>query len=276
MADLPASIGAALVLARGRLPASEARLFLREILGCTAAQIAAYPERALAAGQAGRFVELLTRRVAGEPVAYLLGEREFYGRRFGVSPAVLIPRPETELVVDLVLARVAPGSVPAILDLGTGSGALAVTLALEIPAAQVTAVDFSPSALDVARANAAALAASVRFVESDWFAALDAARFDFIVSNPPYIAENDPHLAQGDVRFEPATALAAGPTGLDDLRRITAAAPGFLADSGWLMMEHGYDQAAVVRDLLVAAGFVEVASAQDLAGIERISFGRRP
>jgi len=276
MADLPASIGAALALARGRLPASEARLFLREILGCTAAQIAAYPERALAAGQAGRFVELLTRRVAGEPVAYLLGEREFYGRRFGVSSAVLIPRPETELVVDLVLARVVPGSTPAILDLGTGSGALAVTLALEIPAAQVTAVDFSPSALDVARANAAALAAPVRFVESDWFAALDAARFDFIVSNPPYIAENDPHLAQGDVRFEPATALAAGPTGLDDLRRISAAAPGFLAAGGWLMMEHGYDQAAAVRALLVAAGFVEVASAQDLAGIERISFGRRP
>ena len=276
MADLPTSIGAALALARGRLPASEARLLLREILGCTAAQIAAYPERALAAGQAGRFVELLTRRVAGEPVAYLLGEREFYGRRFGVSPAVLIPRPETELVVDLVRARVAPGSAPAILDLGTGSGALAVTLALEVPAAQVTAVDFSASALSVARANAAALAASVRFVESDWFAALDAARFDFIVSNPPYIAENDPHLAQGDVRFEPATALAAGPTGLDDLRRISAAAPGFLAAGGWLMMEHGYDQAAAVRDLLVAAGFVEVASAQDLAGIERISFGRRP
>ncbi|WP_300438186.1 peptide chain release factor N(5)-glutamine methyltransferase [Zoogloea sp.] len=277
MADLPTSVGAALALARGRLPASEARLLLREILGCTAAQIAAYPERALAAGQAGRFVELLTRRVAGEPVAYLLGEREFYGRRFGVSPAVLIPRPETELVVDLVLARVAPGSAPAILDLGTGSGALAVTLALEIPAAQVTAVDFSPAALIVARANAAALAASVRFVESDWFAALDAAAgFDFIVSNPPYIAENDPHLAQGDVRFEPATALASGPAGLDDLRRITAAAPGFLAAGGWLMMEHGYDQAAAVRALLVAAGFVEVASAQDLAGIERISFGRRP
>jgi len=276
MADLPASIGAALALARGRLPASEARLLLREILGCTAAQIVAYPERALAAGQAGRFVELLTRRVAGEPVAYLLGEREFYGRRFGVSPAVLIPRPETELFVDLVRARVAPGSAPAILDLGTGSGALALTLALEIPAAQVTAVDFSPSALAVARANAVALAASVRFVESDWFAALDAARFDFIVSNPPYIAENDPHLAQGDVRFEPATALASGPAGLDDLRRISAAAPDFLAAGGWLMMEHGYDQAAAVRDLLVAAGFVEVASAQDLAGIERISFGRRP
>ena len=276
MADLPTSVGAALALARGRLPASEARLLLREILGCTAAQIAAYPERALAAGQAGRFVELLTRRVAGEPVAYLLGEREFYGRRFGVSPAVLIPRPETELVVDLVLARVAPGSAPAILDLGTGSGALAVTLALEIPAAQVTAEDFSPSALIVARANAAALAASVRFVESDWFAALDTTGFDFIVSNPPYIAENDPHLAQGDVRFEPATALASGPAGLDDLRRITAAAPGFLAAGGWLMMEHGYNQAAAVRALLVAAGFVEVASAQDLAGIERVSFGRRP
>ncbi len=276
MAELPATIGDALALARGRLPAGEARLFLREILACGAAQIAAYPERALSAEQAARFAELCGRRLVGEPVAYLLGAREFYGRRFGVSPAVLIPRPETELIVDLVLARVAPGSAPAILDLGTGSGALAVTLALEIPAAQVTALDFSAAALDVARANAAALGAAVRFVESDWFAALEAARFDFIVANPPYIADGDPHLTEGDVRFEPATALSSGPAGLDDLHRIAAAAPGFLTAGGWLLMEHGYDQAPAVRDLLVAAGFVDVASAQDLAGIERISFGRHP
>jgi len=276
MAELPATIGDALALARGRLAAGEARLILREILACGAAQIAAYPERALSAEQAARFAELCDRRLVGEPVAYLLGAREFYGRRFGVSPAVLIPRPETELIVDLVLARVAPGSAPAILDLGTGSGALAVTLALEIPAAQVTALDFSAAALDVARANAATLGAAVRFVESDWFAALEAASFDFIVANPPYIADGDPHLTEGDVRFEPATALSSGPAGLDDLHRIAAAAPGFLTSDGWLLMEHGYDQAPAVRDLLVAAGFVDVASAQDLAGIERISFGRHP
>ena len=276
MAELPATLGEALAAARGRIPASEARMFLREVAGCTAAQVAAYPERGLAAEQAARYVELLDRRAAGEPVAYLLGEREFYGRRFGVSPAVLIPRPETELIVDLVKARIVAGAAPAVLDLGTGSGALAVTLALEIPAARVTAVDLSPTALAVARANAAALGAQVSFVESDWFAAVGAARFDFIVSNPPYIVDDDPHLAEGDVRFEPRSALAAGPAGLDDLARIAAAAPGFLAPDGWLLMEHGYDQAEAVRALLGAAGFVEVESARDLAGIERVTLGRYP
>ena len=272
---MPETICDALAAARGRIPAGEARLFLREILGCTAAQISAYPERKLSADQAQRFAAMLERRAVGEPVAYLLGEREFYGRSFRVTPAVLIPRPETELIVELVLARLAPGAAPYILDLGTGSGALAVTLALELPAAQVTAVDVSVAALAVARANGAALGAQVRFIESNWFSALDATPFDFIVSNPPYIAAGDPHLGQGDVRFEPPSALASGPVGMDDLGRIAAAAPGFLAPGGWLMMEHGYDQAALVRDLLVAQGFVDVESAVDLAGIERVSFGRR-
>ncbi len=277
MADLPASVGAALAAARGRIPAGEARLFLREILGVTAARIAAYPEDTLTPEQADRFADLLARRESGEPVAYLLGVREFYGRDFKVGPAVLIPRPETELIVDLVRERVPAGAAPAILDLGTGSGALAVTLALELPAAQVTAVDFSPSALAVARANAAALGARVRFVESDWFAALDAGeRFGVIVSNPPYVAAGDPHLAEGDVRFEPASALASGPAGLDDIVRIVAAAPAFLEPGGWLLLEHGYDQAPAVRQLLLAGGFGEVASARDLAGIERITLGRRP
>lgn len=276
MAERPASLGEALAVARGRIPASEARMFLREVTGCSAAQVAAYPERGLDAGQAARYMALLERRAAGEPVAYLLGEREFYGRSFKVTPAVLIPRPETELIVDLVKARVSPGAAPAVLDLGTGSGALAITLALELPAARVTAVDLSPAALEVARGNAAALGARVRFVESDWFAALGAGRFDIIVSNPPYIVDDDPHLAEGDVRFEPRSALAAGPAGLDDLARIAAAAPGFLAPDGWLLMEHGYDQAAAVRGLLAAAGFVAVESARDLAGIERITLGRYP
>ncbi len=276
MAELPASLGEALAAARGRIPASEARMFLREVTGCSAAQVAAYPERALSAEQAARYAGLLERRAAGEPVAYLLGEREFYGRSFRVSPAVLIPRPETELIVDLVKARVAPGTAPAVLDLGTGSGALAVTLALEIPAARVTAVDLSPAALEVARANAAALGAQVSFVESDWFAAVGAERFEIIVSNPPYIVDDDPHLAEGDVRFEPRSALASGRSGLDDLTLITAAAPAFLAPGGWLLMEHGYDQAEAVRALLGAAGFVAVESARDLAGIERVSLGQLP
>ena len=277
MADLPASVGAALAAARGRIPAGEARLFLREILGVTAARIAAYPEDALTPEQADRFADLLARRESGEPVAYLLGVREFYGRDFKVGPAVLIPRPETELIVDLVRERVPTGAAPAILDLGTGSGALAVTLALELSAAQVTAVDFSSAALAVARANADALGARVRFVESDWFAALTAGeRFGVIVSNPPYVAAGDPHLAEGDVRFEPASALASGPAGLDDIVRIVAAAPAFLEPGGWLLLEHGYDQAPAVRELLLAGGFAEVASARDLAGIERITLGRRP
>ncbi|WP_298618962.1 peptide chain release factor N(5)-glutamine methyltransferase [uncultured Zoogloea sp.] len=277
MADLPATVGAALAAARGRIPAGEARLFLREILGVTAARIAAYPEDTLTPEQAGRFADLLARRESGEPVAYLLGVREFYGRDFKVGPAVLIPRPETELIVDLVRERVPVGAAPTILDLGTGSGALAVTLALELSAAQVTAVDFSSAALAVARANADALGARVRFVESDWFAALTAGeRFGVIVSNPPYVADGDPHLAEGDVRFEPASALASGPAGLDDIVRIVTAAPAFLEPGGWLLLEHGYDQAPAVREQLRAGGFAEVASARDLAGIERITLGRRP
>ena len=274
---VPASIGDALQAARGRIPASEARLFLGSLLDCSTAQIAAYPERSLAPSLGARFAELLERRAAGEPVAYLLGLREFFGRNFRVTPAVLIPRPETELIVELVLGRVAAAdAAPTILDLGTGSGALAVTLALELPTARVTAVDLSAAALGVAALNAERLCARVRLVASNWFSAVDEKGFDFIVSNPPYIAVGDPHLADGDVRFEPPGALASGLTGLDDLARITATAPAFLAPGGWLMMEHGYDQAAAVRALLAGAGFEAIESARDLAGIERVSLGRWP
>lgn len=276
---LPDTLGAALALARGRIPAAETRLLLGALTGASTAQIAAYPERGLAPGLALRFVDMLVRREQGEPVAYLLGEREFYGRSFQVSPAVLIPRPETELIVDTVLARVARDVRDVhlrVLDLGTGSGALAVSLALELPAAQVTAVDISSAALAVAAANAQRLGARLRCLESDWFAALQGEVFDLIVSNPPYIAAGDPHLEEGDVRFEPPGALASGPAGLDDLARIAAEAPAHLSSGGWLLMEHGYDQGAAVRDLLLARGFLDVASARDLAGIERIGFGRRP
>lgn len=271
-----ANIGEALQAAWGRIPASEARLLLGKLLGCSTAQIAAYPERGLAEPTAARFADLLERRAAGEPVAYLLGLREFFGRDFQVTPAVLIPRPETELIVELVRGRVMEGAAPKLLDLGTGSGALAVTLALELQLARVMAVDVSAAALEVAAQNAETLGARVCFIESDWFAAVEETGFDFIVSNPPYIAAGDPHLAEGDVRFEPAGALASGVAGLDDLARITATAPAFLVPGGWLLMEHGYDQAAAVRGLLREAGFDSVTSAQDLAGIERVSFGCWP
>lgn len=216
---------------------------------------------------------LLTRRLAGEPIAYLVGAREFYGRPFEVSPAVLIPRPDTELLVELALAHAPPGQAVEVLDLGTGSGCIAVTLALERPLARVTALDRSPAALAVARRNAARLDAHVEFLSSDWFAALGGRRFDLIVSNPPYIAAGDPHLSRGDIRFEPLAALAAGGDGLDDLRRLTATAGAHLKPGGALLLEHGYDQADAVQALLRASGFPRPRSWTDLSGIRRVSGG---
>jgi release factor glutamine methyltransferase len=218
----------------------------------------------------------VARRAAGEPVAYLLGLREFYGRDFAVTPDVLIPRPETELLVDIAVEKVGADGTVNILDLGTGSGCLAVTLALELPLARVTAVDVSPAALDVAHGNAARLGARVAFVASDWFAALPPARYDLIVANPPYIAAGDPHLAQGDLRFEPAGALTDHADGLAAIRRIVMAAPHWLVPGGWLFFEHGYDQAAAVHALLADAGFAAIEQRRDLAGIVRASGGRRP
>ncbi|ODU00461.1 MAG: protein-(glutamine-N5) methyltransferase, release factor-specific [Thiobacillus sp. SCN 63-1177] len=216
---------------------------------------------------------LLTRRLAGEPIAYLVGAREFYGRPFEVSPAVLIPRPDTELLVELALAHMPPGQAVEVLDLGTGSGCIAITLALERPLAQVTALDRSPAALAVARRNAARLDAEVEFLSSDWFAALGGRHFDLIVGNPPYIAAGDPHLNRGDIRFEPLTALAAGRDGLDDLRRLTATACAHLKPGGALLLEHGYDQADAVQALLRASGFHSPRSWTDLSGVRRVSGG---
>lgn len=190
---------------------------------------------------------------------------------------MLIPRPETELLVELALERIQQGQPVHILDLGTGSGAIAITLALELPQATVTALDLSSDALNIARQNTARLGAdNIRFHISDWFAALPSSvRFDLIASNPPYIAEDDPHLAQGDVRFEPRQALTSGPDGLDDIRRIILAAPHWLKPGGWLMFEHGYDQATAARALLAAEGFTDVESFQDLQGHGRVSGGRK-
>lgn len=273
MMKLPANLGEALALARGRIDTVDARILLREASGATAAQLIAFQERPLAPEAASLYLQWLERRVSGEPVAHILGEREFYGRSFRVSVATLIPRPETELLVELALHQTAGQPQPRILDLGTGSGAIAVSIALEMPHAQVTAVDFSPAALEVAQANALALGAQVDFHSGNWFAALGPERFSCIVSNPPYIAEADPHLQQGDLRFEPITALASGADGLNDICHIIHAAPDHLEPGGWLLLEHGYDQAEAVRALLEDAGFLGVQSWHDIAGIERVSGG---
>ncbi|MDR3411675.1 MAG: peptide chain release factor N(5)-glutamine methyltransferase, partial [Formivibrio sp.] len=209
----------------------------------------------------------------GEPVAYITGRREFYGRDFRVSPAVLIPRPETELLVELALAR-APQQAR-MLDLGCGSGCIPVTLKLERPDLALTAVDISADALALAAGNARQLGAHVRFIESDWLAALDDKMFDLIVSNPPYIEQHDPHLQQGDLRFEPRGALTDHSDGLSHLRTIVTDARTHLTPGGWLLFEHGWDQGAPCRELLTAAGYGAVQSWRDLAGHERISGGIR-
>lgn len=265
----------ALQQAGATIPLREARLLLQHVLGVSHAELAARPERTLSAEDSAGFAELVRRRLAGEPVAYLLGEAEFYSLELRVTPDVLIPRPETELLVDVGLEKMR-GRPCRILDLGTGSGCVAVALATHLPQAQVTAVDVSPAALAVALGNAARHGAALRLVQGDWFAALDGERFDLIVSNPPYIAERDAHLAQGDLRFEPRHALASGPDGLDAIRRIVAGAPGHLLPGGWLFFEHGYDQAAAVEALLNQAGFSQIQHHDDLAGIARVAGGQCP
>lgn len=268
------TLAQALAQARQIIPLREARLLLQQVLQCSHADIAAHPQRLLGAGQAEDFRNLVTRRGRGVPVAYLTGRCEFYGRSFAITPAALIPRPETELLVDAALAQIEYRARPNILDLGSGSGVLAVTLALERPGARVTGLDCSPQALALARANATSLNAPVRFLESDWFAAVAAERFDLIVANPPYVAAADPHLLQGDLRFEPAAALTDGSAdGLASLRTIISAAPLHLAPGGALAVEHGYDQGQQVRALFQAAGFTGVRALSDLAGLPRVVAG---
>ena len=261
------------------LEASSARIevqcLLQKILHVPRVYLLAHPERGLTEAEFARYSELLQRRIQGEPVAYILGEREFFGLNLKVTPATLIPRPDTELLVELAVQRIAARERCAVLDLGTGSGAIALAIAQACPQAEVLACDASAPALAVAQENARTLGISnVRFVQSDWFAALGTQRFALIVSNPPYIAAGDPHLAQGDVRFEPVSALVSGSDGLDDIRQIITRSVSHLEPGGWLLLEHGYDQAARVRGLLQAAGYDDVFSACDLAGIERASGGR--
>jgi release factor glutamine methyltransferase len=268
------SIDAALAAARRKVgvPAAEARLLLRYVLGRDAAWLAAHGDEMLSDAAAAALASKIDRRAGGEPIAYLVGEREFFGRTFQVTPDVLIPRPETELLVELSLAKLSAIPRPRLLELGTGSGCVAVTLACKLPQAQIVAADVSAGALAVAGANARSHGAVVDFRLSDWFSALDG-RFDLIVANPPYVAVADPHLGEGDLRFEPSLALASGCDGLDAIRAIVAAAPRFLYDGGWLLLEHGCDQGAAVGELLKSVGMESIEEHRDLAGLDRVSVG---
>ncbi|HXZ51069.1 MAG TPA: peptide chain release factor N(5)-glutamine methyltransferase [Burkholderiales bacterium] len=261
-------------LAAPGLEPREARLLLAEATGFSQASVLAHPERELEAGAEARFVGWAARRRAGEPVAYLLGKREFYGLSLAVNPAVLIPRPETELLVELSLARLAPQAAACVLDLGTGSGALALAIKRHRPRARVIAVDAELSALHMAQRNANRLGLEIELRHGRWFEPVRGERFALVVSNPPYVAAGDPHLVQGDLRFEPRSAVVAGADGLDALRAIAADAAAHLEAGGWLLLEHGQDQDAAVRVLLAAGGLEEVASWPDLAGIARVTGGK--
>lgn len=255
----------------------EAEVLLAHALGRPRSWLYAHGDDALTPVQSDQFEAVLARRERGEPVALITGEREFWSMTLAVTPDTLIPRPETELLVELALARMPRGQALRVLDLGTGSGAIALALARERPSAAICAVDASVGALAVAQKNAAKLGlGQVRFLLGDWYSPVRAARFELIVTNPPYIADDDPHLRQGDLRFEPATALASGPDGLDDIRRIAAGAVEHLAPGGWLLVEHGWTQGAAVRAIFTEVGLSDAETACDLEARERVTLARAP
>jgi len=251
----------------------EARMLIRHVTQLTRVQLITQSERALTAAEAEQLNILFQRRIAGEPMAYLLGEREFFGLTFQVDPAVLIPRPDTELLVELALQHLPQDG--RVLDMGTGSGAIAIAIAHTRSDARMTALDLSENALLVAQSNAKNNQVDVEFLRSDWFAAIAEQQFDLIVSNPPYIVAGDHHLSEGDLRFEPIDALTDHGDGLSALRIISQQATSYLSDDGWLLMEHGYDQAEAVRALLKQDGYTEVQSWRDLGNIERVSGGKK-
>ena len=256
----------------GRVDAS---VIVAHLLGVNRAYLATHPMRVLTEAEDAKVDSLVAQRAQGQPVAYLVHRREFYGRDFVVGPAVLIPRPETETLVEAAILRLVPRA--SCLDLGTGSGAIAVTLACERPDARICATDTSVEALEVTRSNARinGCAERIELRVGSWYDAVTGRRFDMIVSNPPYVARGDPHLCRGDVRFEPSRALTDGSRdGLDSIRSIVAGASDHLEAGGWLVLEHGYDQAGAVLALLEAAGFGAIASLPDLAGIPRVALGR--
>lgn len=257
-------------------PRLDAELLLAQALGKSRGYLHTWPEREPEAPQLERYQAALARRRSGEPVAYILGRQGFWSLDLDVASHTLIPRPDTELLVETALALL-PATPLQVLDLGTGTGAIALALACERPAWQVTGVDRVPEAVALAQGNGTRLQlANARFAASCWFSALAGQRFQLIVSNPPYIAAADPHLNQGDVRFEPSSALVAGIDGLDDIRLIIEQAPEHLLAGGWLLLEHGFDQAEAVRELLGQRGFAAVDSRRDLGGHQRISLGQWP
>ena len=276
----PASIRQLLEQAAGLLPSDTARLdaevLLAHALGEMRSHLHAWPEKVLSAEQQTQFQQLLQARIQGEPVAYLTGQREFWSLPLGLTPATLIPRPETETLVALALEVIPADSTAVIADLGTGSGAIALAIAHGRPRCRLLATDISPAAIETAAANARQLGINnIEFHTGNWCEPLASRQCDVIVSNPPYIRNTDPHLLSGDVRFEPRSALAAGPEGMDDLEKIARCACHFLKTGGWLIMEHGYDQGEQVTHLLEENGFQAVTDHADDAGLSRVVMGQR-
>lgn len=261
-------------LASGESPRADADALLCHLLDCRRSYLMTWPEHELDAAQQATLAGWLARRLNGEPIAHLIGEREFWSLPLKVSPATLIPRPDTEVLVEQALARLPDGPC-ALLDLGTGTGAIALALKSERPDADVWAVDRMPAAAALARTNSAALGLPIEVRDGSWFAPLsDAPRFAMIVSNPPYIDGADPHLHEGDVRFEPRSALVAEEQGLADIRLIVTQAPAHLVPGGWLLLEHGWDQGKAVRQLLLQQGYVQVETVRDYGDNERVTLGR--
>jgi release factor glutamine methyltransferase len=255
-------------------PALDAEALVRHASGASRTDLLAHPDRLLDAGACATLAGLVERRRQGEPIAYLTGRREFWSLDLEVSPATLIPRPETELLVERALARIPPSADCTVVDLGTGCGALALAFGRERPGAGVVATDNSKAALAVAARNAERLGiANVAFRSGEWLAPLGRERVQLIASNPPYVRADDPHLREGDLRFEPRAALVGGGDGLDAIRRISAEARAHLLPGGWLLLEHGFEQAGAVRALLSGCGYREVHSYRDLAGHERVTEG---
>jgi release factor glutamine methyltransferase len=250
----------------------DARMLLCTLLEQTTSWLLSHDQDALPPETRERYLALLQRRADGEPLAYLLGDKAFFGLTLRVTPDTLIPRPDTETLVEWALTLIPDDQATRVIDLGTGSGAIALALAHERPQAQLTAVDASAGALNVARDNAQSLGLNVRFVHGSWLTPLAGERFDLIVSNPPYIAEGDPHMAA--LRFEPTSALTSGADGLEDIRHIIQQAPAHLNAQAWLLLEHGYDQAVAVAQLLQARGFANVSTRFDLGGQARCTGGQ--